>query len=78
MVASKTTGTEALITDGEDGLLFDLDDPAGFHRGIDRAFADPAPLVASAARKVSGYSIGAAAAPVKALYEELLDRAECA
>lgn len=72
VVASKTTGSTALIRDGEDGLLFDLDDPAGFHRALDRALREPGALVAAGRARARGFGIEAAAAPVRELYEELL------
>jgi glycosyltransferase involved in cell wall biosynthesis len=78
VVASKTTGTTSLIEDGANGLLFDQGDTEGFHQQLDRALADADRLIAAGNETVKGFSIEAAAAPVKELYEELLEVRRCA
>ncbi len=75
VLASRTTGTCHLIGDGRDGLLFDLDAPATFHRALDSLLGDggTADRLAAAGRaRAQDYSIESAAAPVRALYEELI------
>jgi len=76
VIASKTTGTSHLIDHGRDGLLFDVGDAAAFHRNIDVILDDvelARELSATGRRRARGYSIEAAAAPVRALYDELID-----
>src|SRR5205807_4960269 len=41
VMASRTSGASALIEDGQNGWLFDLGNPATFHRALDQALAHP-------------------------------------
>ena len=76
VIASRTTGTQHLVEDGVDGLLFDLSDPEGFHRQLDVVLSEGHGLAAAGKRKAERFSIEAAAAPVRALYDELLGEFE--
>jgi glycosyltransferase involved in cell wall biosynthesis len=41
VVASRTSGAIALVDEGVNGLLFDLERPADFHAAVDRVLAQP-------------------------------------
>lgn len=40
VLSSRTSGARELVIDGEDGLLFDLDAPSGFHRALSALLTD--------------------------------------
>src|SRR5205807_5212125 len=40
VLASRTSGATALLRDGQDGLLFDLDQPPTFHHALNQALTD--------------------------------------
>jgi starch synthase len=81
VVSSRASGPSALIRDGENGWLFNLDQAGPFHQAVDRALKDPA-----LARRMAGlgaavsqqYSLTALAARLKKLYEELILEKQCA
>lgn len=75
VIASRTTGASALIG-GDNGWLFDLDAPAGFHEAVEGALSDPQSATARAAagkrlarEQFDNYVL---ADRVKRLYEELV------
>lgn len=81
VLSSRTSGPSALIVDGQNGWLFDLDQPETFHRALDQTLADPAVAAEMAARgaAVAGeYSLEAVARPMKNLYGELIKKVACA
>jgi glycosyltransferase involved in cell wall biosynthesis len=41
VISSRTSGAAALVEDGANGLLFDLDRPASFHSAVDQILAQP-------------------------------------
>ena len=73
LLAPETPGAPSMIRDGKDGLLFDLEDAASFHRTFDRALGDGGLLVARGRVRAREFGLEAAAAPVLALYEELIE-----
>jgi glycosyltransferase involved in cell wall biosynthesis len=77
IVATPVAGVPRLITDGENGLLVDLDDPAGLTAAIARALDNPAlrdALAAAGRRTVEDrYSFAVRMKKVAAVYDELLD-----
>lgn len=76
ILASRTSGATALITPGENGVLFDLDRPLAFSALLHTALTDDAwraTVVAAGRRQVAAhYDTAAVAAQVKTIYEELI------
>jgi glycosyltransferase involved in cell wall biosynthesis len=77
VLSTRTSGACALIRDGKNGWLFDLDHPQNFHEALEQALSQT-----DAARRVlrsgddevhSRYNVGALAARMKKLYEELIE-----
>jgi glycosyltransferase involved in cell wall biosynthesis len=81
VISSRTSGSCALVEDGENGWLFDLDQPATFHRALDITLADVDRRAAMACRGLEKvrdhYSVGAVARQMKDLYEELIEEKQC-
>jgi glycosyltransferase involved in cell wall biosynthesis len=77
VISSRTTGAAALVEDGVNGLLFDLDRPASLHAAIDRLLTQPQQRVlwgaAGRAKAVAEYDTAALAGRMKRLYEELME-----
>jgi starch synthase len=77
VISSRTSGASALISDGVNGLLFDLDNPAGFHGAVDLVMARPdfasAMGAAGRAEAVEKYDTSARAEKMKQLYQELIE-----
>jgi alpha-maltose-1-phosphate synthase len=77
VLSTRTSGACALVRDGENGWLFDLDKPETFHRSLAQALSS-----SDAARQMlrrggdevqTQYSLSALAGRMKALYEELIE-----
>jgi glycosyltransferase involved in cell wall biosynthesis len=77
VLSTRTSGARALVRDGQNGWLFDLDKPETFHQPLAQALSK-----SDAARRMlrrggdevnSQYNIGALAARMKGLYEELIE-----
>jgi glycosyltransferase involved in cell wall biosynthesis len=81
VVSSRTSGPSALIKDGENGWLFQLEETAAFHAAVDRALTEPALARRMAMRGAAlsqQYSLSALAARLRKLYEELIQQKQCA
>jgi glycosyltransferase involved in cell wall biosynthesis len=76
VISSRTSGAMALVTDGVDGLLFDLDRPATFHSAVDRVLAQRELAIqwgsAGRAKAVAEFDTSIHADRMKRLYEELI------
>ena len=75
------SGPAALIRHDENGVLFDLDQPQGFHRALDWTLIHPEAARQMAARGAAlagEYSVPALAGRLKALYEQLVEEKLCA
>ena len=75
VLSSRTSGPSALIRHGENGWLFDLDEPGCFHSALDHALRDAtrARGMASLGAVVSQrHSLKSVASSLKSLYEELI------
>jgi starch synthase len=81
VISSRTSGARALVRHGENGWLFDLDQPQTFHDAVRQALTQPA-----AARKLltrstetvrSEFSLEAVASRMKSLYSELVEEKLC-
>ena len=77
VLSTRTSGASALVRHGENGWLFDLDNPEGFHQSLAQALSD-----SDAARRVlrrggdevhNKYNLTALAGRMKALYQELIE-----
>jgi starch synthase len=81
VLSSRTSGASALIEDGKNGWLFDLEKPETFHDALERTLANPQAareMVARGAAKVRAkYSVNALAGRMKSLYEELMEAKRC-
>ncbi len=77
VISSRTSGASALIRDGENGWLFDLSDPAAFHRAVSQTLRDPglAARLAESGRQLvtSEYDVTSVGRRVKQLYQELIE-----
>jgi starch synthase len=77
VISSRTSGAKALVEDGTNGLLFDLDRPAGFHAAAARVLADPAWAAglgaAGRAKVLAQFDTSASAARMKKFYSDLME-----
>jgi glycosyltransferase involved in cell wall biosynthesis len=77
VIASRTSGASALIRNGENGWLFELEKPGTFHDAVDCALLHPAlraRLAAAGSGMVSAeYDTTVLAGRMKRLYEELIE-----
>jgi len=77
VISSRTSGGCALIHQGENGWLFNLENPQGFHDVLDRVLRDPsrARVMAEQGRELARekYDTRLLAGHVRALYEELVE-----
>jgi alpha-maltose-1-phosphate synthase len=81
VVSSRASGPSALIRDGENGWLFNLDQSGPFHEAVDRALRDPALARRMADRGATisqQHSLPALAGRLKNLYQELIREKQCA
>jgi glycosyltransferase involved in cell wall biosynthesis len=77
VLSTRTSGACALVRDGQNGWLFDLDKPGTFHEPLAQALSK-----SDAAQRMlrrgddevhAQYNLGALAARMKGLYEELIE-----
>ena len=77
VISSRTSGGCALIRQGENSWLFNLENPQGFHDALDRVLRDPsrARVMAEQGRELARekYDTRVLAGQVRALYEELAE-----
>lgn len=77
VISSRTSGASSLVKHGENGWLFDLDRPQGFHEALAATLSDPAlrDRQAAAGHEMAAtqFGVGAVASQVKQLYEELIE-----
>ena len=78
VISSRTSGVRELIRDGENGWLFDLDVPAGFHAAVDTVMTQPEAITAAVAQgrtEVSAkYDSAVLTGRIRDLYHELIAR----
>jgi glycosyltransferase involved in cell wall biosynthesis len=81
VISSRTSGATALVEDGENGWLFDLEDPEAFHEATDAALDNPhlrARLASAGHLKVkTEYDAPAVALRAKQLYHQLIEAKTC-
>jgi glycosyltransferase involved in cell wall biosynthesis len=77
VLSTRTSGACTLVRDGQNGWLFDLDNPETFHQSLGQALSE-----SDTARRMlrrggdevhTQYNISALAARMKSLYEELIE-----
>lgn len=76
VLAARASGPAALIRDGHNGWLFDLEAPATFHNALDWALAHPGiarQMAQEGASLSEQYSVHALAGKMKALYQQLTE-----
>ena len=76
VVSSRTSGAAALVDEGVNGLLFDLDRPETFHSAVDRVLGQPGTAVqwgAAGRAKAAGFDASARADRMRALCESLIE-----
>jgi glycosyltransferase involved in cell wall biosynthesis len=77
VISSRTSGASELVIDGENGWLFDLDKPEGFHSRLDVALENPTATnsMGEAGHRLvkTKYDTNVLAATVKELYETLIE-----
>ena len=81
VLSSRTSGAAALVQDGHNGWLFDLDQPQTFHQALEKTLADPAlakQMVARGAKVSEEYNLDVLAGRMKKLYEQLIEEKQCA
>ncbi|MDB6136222.1 MAG: glycosyltransferase family 1 protein [Verrucomicrobiales bacterium] len=78
VISSKTSGALGLVKPGENGWLFDLEDPAAFHTAVDEIMTKPdaaAAIAAQGMKEVAAtYDSDVLASKVNELYAELIER----
>jgi glycosyltransferase involved in cell wall biosynthesis len=81
VIASATSGARALVKDGENGCLFDLDHPESFHTAVDTILNHPrrrASMAAAGSRKVArDFDLPVIARGVRQLYHQLIEAKSC-
>lgn len=77
VVSSRSSGASALVEEGVNGLLFDLNEPATFHAAVDRVLGQPELAAqwgaAGRARAVAEFDTSVCVGRMKRLYEELIE-----
>jgi glycosyltransferase involved in cell wall biosynthesis len=78
VISSRTSGASALIQDGENGWLFDLQNPQGFHEALNCVLSEPelARVTMERGRELARtkYDTRVLAGQVRHLYQELVER----
>jgi glycosyltransferase involved in cell wall biosynthesis len=81
VLSSRTSGASALIENGKNGWLFDLEKPETFQNALERTLRNPEAAREMAARGAAKvrekYSVNALAGRMKLLYEELMEAKRC-
>jgi len=77
ILASRTPGALELIRDGENGALFALDEPAGFHPALDRVLRDEPfreRIIAAGRERAGDFDTSVSAGRLKDLYGRLSEQ----
>jgi len=77
VISSRTSGASALVEEGVNGLLFDLDRPATFHSAVDRVLDQPRLAAqwgaAGRAKAAAEFDTSVRAERMRRLYETLIE-----
>jgi glycosyltransferase involved in cell wall biosynthesis len=80
VISARASGPAALIQNGYNGWLFDLEDPQSFHSALERTLADPAlakQMANRGTRLTEEYSLATLAARLRGIYQELIKERLC-
>lgn len=80
VISTRASGPASLVKPGENGWLFDLDEPDGFHQALDRTLTDrdlSRRMVERGAALARSFSVDSLAGRMKSLYEELIEEKQC-
>jgi glycosyltransferase involved in cell wall biosynthesis len=76
VISSRTSGALGRITEGVDGFLFDLEDPAAFHAAAGRILGDPGLRermgAAARTRAIGEFDMSVCARRMRLVYEDLV------
>jgi len=82
VISSRTSGASALVKHGENGWLFNLDNPAFFHAAVDAVLGQPELrtrlAAAGNAKAVAEFDVPAIARRVRQFYHQLIEAKSCA
>lgn len=82
VISSRTSGPSALISQGENGWLFDLQSPETFHEAVDVVLNNPKLRKQAAAvgkaKVLTEYDLRAVANRIRQLYHQLIEAKSCA
>jgi glycosyltransferase involved in cell wall biosynthesis len=81
VLSSRTSGALALVRDGHNGWLFDLEHPETFHQALAKTLADPGlarQMLSRGAEVSHDYDLDVLAGRMKKLYDELIQEKQCA
>jgi alpha-maltose-1-phosphate synthase len=76
VLSARASGPAALVREGQNGWLFDLENPASFHQALDFLLTYPEKghqMAKAGAKLTEQFSIHALAGRLKALYEKLIE-----
>ncbi len=76
VLSARASGPAALVRHGQNGWLFDLVEPAGFHQALDWGLEHPEQtreMAREGAKLSQQHSVNALAGRMKALYEDLIE-----
>jgi alpha-maltose-1-phosphate synthase len=77
VLASRTSGATALVEEGVNGLLFDLERPDSFHAALDQLLHEPQRSAqwgaAGRAKVAAGYDTAVLAGRMKRIYEDVIE-----
>jgi starch synthase len=77
VISSRTSGATGLISEGRDGMLFDLESPAAFHRAVDIVLSRPEAArdmgENGRAKACAEFDAAVCGGRTKRLYEELIE-----
>jgi starch synthase len=77
VISSRTSGAVALVEDGVNGILFDLEHPETFHAAVDQVLSQPEKAaqwgLAGRAKVIAEFDTSVRADRFKRLYEELIE-----
>jgi len=80
VISARASGPAALIQNGYNGWLFDLDDPQSFHSALERTLADPAlakQMANRGTRLTEEYSLATLASRLRGIYQQLIEERLC-
>ncbi len=80
VLSTRTSGPASLVKEGENGWLFDVDQPRLFHEALDRTLRDrelSRQMVSRGAALARTFSVDSLAGRMKSLYERLIEKKQC-